>query len=393
MRHLLFLGDLQDHASREACWGAGEYAARCADLVFDPMPIPEMQPYFRSQAHLPSLRDLKMADGLLLTEQGAEAIRRAYGSLPCPHAFYLPNSRHRTGGGVGVDEVAIAEMAAAHLLQRGYHNLAFVGNRGKPWSELRARAFIRHGRRAGLSVHLFEFDKTELPAHLSAGLRERRRALHEMLDLLPKPCGVATPSDVIAFFVLEAARWKRLRVPQDIGVIGVDNDPFPSAACGLAISTVVVPFRQVGHETARLLHQRLLENRTPRWLVLPPVRVEVRASTDTFMVADPVVQRAQASIEHRRQGRIRVSEIARMTGVSRMTLIEKFRRHLRTGVHDYILQRRLEYACDLLRTGELNVDQTASACGFSSTVYFCKVFQKVLGTSPGKIRLRAKAGQ
>lgn len=390
MRHLVFLGDLQDHASREACWGAGEYAARCPDLVFDPLPIPEMQPYFRSQAHLPSLRDLKTADGLLLTEQGAEAIRRAYGSLPSPYAFYLPNSRYRTGCGVGVDEAAIAEMAAAHLIQRGYRHLAFVGNRGKPWSELRARAFIRYGRRAGRPVHLFEFEETELPSHLSVARRERHRVLHEMLEVLPKPCGVATPSDVIAFFVMEAARRDGLRIPQDIGVIGVDNDPFPSVACGLAISTVVVPFRQVGHETARLLHQRLLGDRTPRWLVLPPVRVEVRASTDTFMVADPVVRRAQAGIEKRRQGRIRVGEIARMTGVSRMTLIEKFRRHLRMGVHDYILRRRVEYACDLLRTGELNVDQTASACGFSSTVYFCKVFQRVLGTSPGRVRLRVK---
>ncbi|MBI4472168.1 MAG: substrate-binding domain-containing protein [Acidobacteria bacterium] len=388
--HIVFLGDLQDHSTREACWGAGEYAAGCPDLVFDPWPVPEMQRYFRSHAHLPPWREFKAADGLLVTEQGAEAIRRAYGAMPCPHVFYLSNSRHRRTSGVAVDEAALAIMAADHLLQRGYGHLAFVGNRGKPWSELRARAFARHGRAAGAAVAVFEFDEKVLPAYLGAGLRERHRGLDGMFERLRWPCGVAATSDIVAFFVLEAARRRGLRVPQEMAVIGVDNDPLPSVASGMAISTVVVPFRKVGWEAARLLHQRLRGDSQPHWVTLPPTRVEVRTSTDCFRVADPVVQRAQAWIENRRQGRLKVGEVARAVGVSRMTLIEKFRRHLRTGVHAYILRRRIEYARDLLRGDDLNVDQTAAACGFSSTVYFCRVFRRVTGATPGRVRLGAR---
>jgi LacI family transcriptional regulator len=181
------------------------------------------------------------------------------------------------------------------------------------------------------------------------------------------------------------ARHEHYRVPEDLGVVGVDNNPLPNVA-GLAISSVELPFREVGRRAARLLGERLQGGATPCLIRLPPIRVVARASTDAFMTRDPLVRKAQVYVESRRHTRVTVREVTRSVGSNRMTLGSRFQRALGTTILSYVRRRRMAYAEERLRQGDASVAQIAEECGFSSTSYFSQIFKRITGSFAGSLR-------
>jgi len=379
--HLVFIGKLGVHSVREICLGAAEYAAGRSDLDFDPWPL---SAGLQTGARRENLREV---DCLIAPASDIRSLFGGVRHLKIPYVNVLDHQREAPS--VELDDTAIGRMAADHLVSRGYRQLAFVGSTEWPWSRLRKESFTQAIKPAGIVPKCYEFATDILPIEWSWKSERRRRLLAEVLTALPKPCGVFAANDVIACFLIETARELGIRIPEELGVLGVDDDPVPNAAAGLAISSVVVPFREMGRRAAELVDQ-LRRGKDARRIQLPPTRVVVRTSTDAFMVEDRLVRHAQAYIESHRQGRIKVSEVARAVGCTRVTLGQRFGRHLRVGVLDYILQRRMEYAKDLLRAGELNVDQVAQACGFQNSPFFCSVFKRITGTTPGRVRAEAK---
>lgn len=183
------------------------------------------------------------------------------------------------------------------------------------------------------------------------------------------------------------ARDLGLRIPEQFGVIGVDGDPIANAAAGMAISTVQLPFREAGWHAAALLDDWMRHGkRPPNPPPLPPVGVIVRTSTNAFMVADPLLRRAQELIEARRAEGLAVAEVVAALRTTPVTLGQRFRQHLKRTPSEYILQRRLEYAKELLRAGELSVAQVSEACHFHDCSYFCQIFKRATGTSPGHLQ-------
>jgi LacI family transcriptional regulator len=253
---------------------------------------------------------------------------------------------------------------------------------------MRGRAFAAHGKKAGVLARKFELPLDQLPVFWSPRAAKRQHDLEQIVTALRKPCGIFAANDVIACFVLQAAREKGYRVPEDIGVLGVDDDPVPNAAAGLSISSIHPPFREVGLRAAELLGDLLKGAKNCSHVRIAPVRVVVRTSTDVFVTNDPLLSKAQRYIEERRQGRILVGELTRALGTNAVTLGKHFQRTLDVGIREYIEKRRLEYATVQLRLGKMNVDEVTDACGFSSASYFSRVYKRVTGNSPGRVRGR-----
>lgn len=378
--HMVLLGDLEEHSVREVCQGAAEYVASRPGLDFDPWAT------YPGRSSLPSLADLNRADCLLLSEATLRLIGVAESGLKMPHVFYLANDRHRRTPAVALDERAIGQMAAEHLISRGYQSLAFFGCATMPWSKLRGEGFREAAATRGFNVRQHESPPYALPVYRSARWKSREHELSHALRSLPMPCGIFAANDVIACYVIQAARALGFRVPEQLGVLGVDDDPIPNAASGLAISTVHVPFREAGRRAAALLDDRTRGKTPPRPAALPPVRVVVRTSTNAFMVGDSLVRRAQTYMAEHHAERLTVGQIVQALRTTPVTLGKRFRQHLKLTPSQYILQRRLEYAKELLRAGDLSVAQIAEACHFHDCSYFCQVFKRAIGTSPGALR-------
>jgi len=378
-RHIIFLEELRRHSDREVCLGAAEYASERPAWAFDPWPIT------LADGHAPALADLRMVHGILTTERSMRempALRRRR----IPLVYCLADKPHADADAVSVDEPAVGAMAAEHLWDRGYRHFAFIGSTATGWSQQRARGFSEWLDRTGSTPKICLFSQADLPVFWSWNLAQRHARLLALLAALPRPCGVFAANDVIACFVLQAARQIGRRVPEDFGVIGVDNDPVPNAAAGLAISSIELPFREIGRAAARLLHERWQGAAPGRVVRLPPIRVIVRTSTDAFMAQNALVRKAQAYVEAHRQRRVTVAEVTRAVGTNRVTLGKHFQRELDATLLDYIRRRRLAYAVECLRQGHATVDEVAFTCGFSSASYFSRMLKTVTGRRPGAVR-------
>jgi LacI family transcriptional regulator len=376
---MIFLGDLRGSAVREACIGAAEYAAGQPHLDFEPWSI---LPDAEQKSLLPNICD---ADCVILNEWLPDWTLSALRISP-PCAYVLGTQRHPGACSAGLDERAVGEMAADHLLDRGYRNLACLTYRGSGWATARAQSFARAGAARGVKCRTFSLPGTVFPPIWSSVLSARLQGVDAILKRLPRPCGVFAVNDSMACAVIHGARHQGFSVPHDIGVIGVDDDPISNAAAGITISSVQLPFREAGRLAAAALDALRQQKGPPVRLKLQPVRVVVRASTDVFMVKGGLLSLAQAFIETNRHRPVRVSEVIKATGTSGVTLRKEFQRHLHALPSDYILLRRLEYATELLREGRLNVQQVSDHCGFHSCSYFCKVFKRMKGSSAGQVR-------
>ncbi len=299
-QHIVLTGDLQEHSVREVCQGAAEYAAQKSDLDFDPWPVTSWQP-------IPFIPvELRQVNGLIATEPAFKLVCGGCRRVGIPRVFFLSNFQHPHVPCVALDEDAIGRMAAEHLIARGYRHLAFVGSSAMRWSRMRGHGFNQVAASAGCVVKKHEFPLNKLPVYWSCKWVKWQLSLRQILQALPKPCGIFAANDVIACFIIETARLHGIRVPQQVGVIGVDDDPIPNAAAGLAISSVQVPFREVGRQAAQLL-----EGVDPRRVAVAPRELHaVRAVHEGGAVAPRVAGHHEELPElllqcHRRQQLLR----------------------------------------------------------------------------------------
>lgn len=290
---------------------------------------------------------------------------------------------------VSTNNQRIATLAADHLLERNLQNFAYCGVPGRtidPWNRQRREAFVAHVQEAGGSCSVYTGRHSA--SHSWEQLQEK---LATWLAGLPKPLGLMAANDARARHVLEACRRLQLRVPEDVAVIGVDNDEL---ICNLAhppLTSIVQGTEEIGHRAATLLDR--LMSRTERkntHLLVDPVGVITRESTDLVATEDVVASTALAFIRQHAVEGVQVADVARAAAVSRSTLDARFRRVVGRTVHEEIQRNQLNAAQQLLTTTNLPVDDVARRAGFSSAQYMNAVFQRMLGQTPGRYRLGAR---
>jgi LacI family transcriptional regulator len=288
------------------------------------------------------------------------------------------------------DNAAIGRLGAEHLLACGFETLAFCGyprTTTSGWSEERAAAFAEACAKAGRPCHAFTGRHGN--ARRWADLQGE---LARWLAQLPKPLGLMACNDVRARHVLEACRTLGLRVPHDVAVIGVDDDEFACELSDPPLSSVAQAARRVGYEAARLLDRNLRpspkEPRQPRpvRLVVPPIGVVPRRSTDTLTVADPVIAATIRSIRERATRGLGIADLVRDSGLSRWQLEKRFQRVVGRSLHEDILSARLAEARRLVTTTDMPLKTVAPRAGLSSVTYMTTLFRRHFGMTPATMR-------
>jgi LacI family transcriptional regulator len=290
---------------------------------------------------------------------------------------------------VNTNNQRIAVLAAEHLLDRGLQHFAYCGTRSHtldPWNRQRREAFLDHLRKSGreCSAHTGRFSA-------SHSWEQVQKQLADWLAKLPKPMGLLAANDARARHVLEACRRSRLRVPDDVAVMGVDNDEL---ICNLAcppLTSIAQGTEEIGYQAARLLDRMM--RRPARKIthrVIDPIAVITRESTDMVATEDPVVSNGLYYIRQHACRGLSVAEVARETGVSRSTLASRFKQIAGRTVHNEIRRVQLSKACELLATTDLALDRVASRAGFGNAQYMNAVFRRKLKQTPGRYRRGAR---
>lgn len=294
---------------------------------------------------------------------------------------------------VGVDNHAIGRMAAEHLVECKLDNFAFVGVVGLSHVRERYEGFVEVLDRDGNSCSLVQYQPTESSDDHVSEETVTPEQLMDALKELELPVGIMASTDRVGFAVLEACRRLGLRSPEDVALIGVDNDEM---YCNLAYSsmTSIAPnARQVGFSAAAMLDklmdgEELAESR----ILVPPKRIHFRNSTDMTRSEYPEVARALRFIRNHANEFIDVTNVLDVVPVSRRWLEMKFKDEVGHGIYQEIRRVHIERAKELLLATDWPVSRVAKESGFNNTERFDFAFQKLLGMSASEYRNRRDDG-
>jgi LacI family transcriptional regulator len=292
---------------------------------------------------------------------------------------------------VAVDNVQVGRLAAEHLLDHGLRHFAFVGHPRHEYAVRRAQGFAERLAVAGVRPRAFHpppgtrFDPT--PSLSSADPR-----LERWLSGLSRPSGVFASNDLWGLQVSEACRRLGLRVPDDVAIVGVDDDELLCELAHPPLSSVAVPAERVGYEAAALL-DGLLQGRTaPRQpVLLMPIGVVRRQSSDVLAIADADVAAALRFIRSPAARSITVADVLAAVPVSRRGLERRFRRLLGRGIWAEIRRVRLDRARTLLAGSDLPISRVATHAGFSDGKQLSVVFRQETGLTPTQYRRRSRS--
>lgn len=291
---------------------------------------------------------------------------------------------------VHANDKSIGRLAADHLLERGFRNFGFVGYE-QFWSTDR-----REGFKELVSRHGFECAVYTLP-YPSPGLggpefwEQQQQALVKWIQSLPKPVGVMASTDLMGQQFLEACQRAEVVVPEQVAVIGADNDELICNICLPPLSSVVINDAQRGYQAAAVLDQLMRGQPPPGEPVyVEPSGVVSRASTDILAIEDETLAAALRFVRDHACEAIGVDDVVQAVPMSRSVLERRFRKVVGRTVNDEIVRVRLNRAVELLSATQLELKAIALKAGFGSPSYMGAVFREKLGRTPGSYRAGSK---
>ena len=283
------------------------------------------------------------------------------------------------------DQRRIGIMAAEHLMERGFRNFGycdFARTRTNVWSEERGGSFAEHLMERGFSCSFFH------PAHKTTRRWDLMLAsLGKWLRSLPKPVAVLGANDRRAYHVLEACRSYQIRVPDEVAVLGADNDEMLCQLSTPTLSSIEQGAKRIGYEAAVLLDRTMKgEKRHKRRFVIPPICVVTRRSTDVLAIDDKVTAAAMNFVRSQVCKGITVKDVVNASGVSRSTLDNRFKALLGGSIHDLMRSTQMERARQLISVSNLSMKEIAASTGFGSVQYMTSLFGRAYGQTPAEYR-------
>ena len=283
-------------------------------------------------------------------------------------------TRPKTAGFVLNDNEGIGRAAADFFLHRGgFRSFAYVPDtRGRPWSAVRGQAFAAALGKADKACSVFRSESADTSD------------LSDFLARLPRPAAVLAAWDGRAADVIRAAHKASLRIPEDISVLGVDDDELICEHTAPPLSSVRTDAEGMGEAAARMLHG-FLDGKTGkanRIVRCPILGITERSTTGTPTPATSLIERALAFIDAEATNGIRTEDVARYVRVSRRLLDLRFRQFEDKSVSEKIKERKIASVLRLLAETDLPVKDVFRQSGFSDIPHATRLFRKATGTSP-----------
>jgi LacI family transcriptional regulator len=289
------------------------------------------------------------------------------------------------------DNVALGHLAAEHLLERAFQRFGFTGFSNDGWSCERRDGFVEALRLAGRDCDIYD---VHYPGDgTPAWAPEQIAGLAEWIKRLPKPVGIMACFDLRAQQILVAAHENNILVPEEVAVIGANNDPIRCELSFPPLSSVVPNAFQSGYRAAETLAE-MLAGRKPEIMDqrIEPLGVVTRPSTDVLAIDDKILAAALSFIRLNACRGISVDSVARHAFGSRSQLEKKFRRHLGHSPQAEIRRVQFNKIKQLLLETDFPLKKIAELTGFEHVEYMCVVFKRLFGESPGGYRKKTQTG-
>lgn len=322
-------------------------------------------------------------DGVIARIENEE-IARAIRKLECPVVDVSAARQLPDIPWVETDDAAITRLAVEHLTDRGFKHLAFCGDPGFNWSNWREQHFLKHVQDVDCQSYIHH----SLPrSHPNYAWNREKAGLGKWLKKLPRPVGIMACYDIKAQQILDVCRELDIAVPEEVAVLGVDNDEILCDLSSPPLSSVIANTHRTGEEAARLLDQMMRGQQVGTSPVLVrPLGVRTRQSTDTLAIDNADVASAVRFIRENACSGINVNDVLREVPLTRRVLDNLFRKFLGRTSHQEITRVRINRVKELLTETDLSISEIASRAGFEHNEYLSASFKKLTGTTPGQFR-------
>jgi LacI family transcriptional regulator len=322
-------------------------------------------------------------DGILTrtgTRAMAEAVRRA--GVP---VVELRSPRLNAGAPwVGVDNRAMGKIVADHLMQRGFRHFGVCEIGTEIYFEQRRVNFIETVRQSGFDCDAYHAKgRPEKPAQWE----KHQDDLAAWVRGLPKPVGVMACTDQLGFFLLDACARAGVAVPEEVAVVGVENEESLCTMAMPTLSSVKFNAERIGYEAAALLDRLMAGEEAPAEpLLIEPLGVITRGSSDVVAIEDAEIAQAVRFIRESACDGIAVSDILREVAISRSALERRMRAALGRSPNEEITRVRVERVKELLISTDQPLTTIARRTGFQTPQYLVQVFRRQVGVTPGVFR-------
>jgi len=275
------------------------------------------------------------------------------------------------------------QMAAAYFIEKGFTNFAFYGFDNIVWSRERCEGYCEKAKDFGFNVHIYQHQKEETPPLWSY----KESSLSDWLKGLPKPIAIMTCDDNQGQHVTEACKAVGIDVPEQVSVLGVDND---LSICNLSdppLSSISLNTEKAGFETAQLL-SKMIANKDFKFtdIYVEPLQIITRRSTDFLAVDDKEVSKALHFIYYNFKELILVDDVVNATALSRRVLEKRFQSVLKRSILDEINTLRIKQVKQLLIETDLSVTEISDFCGYTDIKNLSRYFRRHEGVSPLEYR-------
>ncbi|QGJ69972.1 Xylose operon transcription regulator XylR [Planctomycetales bacterium 10988] len=326
-------------------------------------------------------------DGIL-TRTGTPEMARAISQAKVPAIELRTRRFGEHFPFVGIDNQALVQSVVRHFLDRGFRNFAVYALDTEDYFAERCDGFLAEVQKVGFECHLYrQAGSREQPAQWE----KQQERLRRWLSKLPKPIGVLACTDQLGFWLLDACKRAELAVPEEVAVVGVENDDSLCTMASPPLTSVPLGGEQIGYRAAEELAALMEGKSSPTEpILLPPPDIVVRQSSDIVAIDDPEIAEAIRYIrEHATHG-IGVEDILHTVAISRSSLERRMRELLGRSPNAEINRVRLEHVKRFLLETDLSLDRIAEKAGFRHPQYLSELFKRTFGLTPGAWRTKQR---
>lgn len=387
MHKIILLIDFAEDFSKRLLQGIAKYSREHGPWIFCRMPL-----YYRETIGINGILEWALewgANGIIgqlyndkdianLVQAGipviAQDFKERFTEIP-----NITGAYHETG-----------QMAADYFLKKGFKHFAFYGFKDIVWSRERAEGFEQRIQQAGYWVHSFQQNQNRssdlwyyMPSSLS-----------EWLTSLPKPIAIMACDDRQGQHITEAGRHSGIRIPEEVAVLGVDNDEMVCDLSDPPLSSIALDAEKGGYDSAKLLDQMIRQGTANAYdIVVKPTQVVTRQSTDIYATHDDYIASSLKFIHQNIDKNLQVDDVVRQVPLSRRALEKRFLEITGYPIYKYIANLRIEKFSQKLLETDLAVFEIALDMGLSDTKNIARQFRQVKGCTPLEYRHRYLAGK
>ena len=310
--------------------------------------------------------ELENAEDIL--ETGVPAIRLTHDSEEFPD---VPHFK--------IDNYAIGKMAAEDFIDRGFKNLAYYGFDYFSWSRQRYEGFSAAAAQHGIETDYYGI----LKSHSRYAMEKEQAFVIEWLKTLPKPVGILAANDDRGGLVTDACKIADMLVPEEIAVMGVDNDQIVCMISNPPLSSVCLTAQKAGYEAAMIL-DKIMDNKKVKnkEILITPTHIVTRHSTNIMAIEDQAIAKAVQFIRQNTKNPIQVDDVAQAIAMPRRTMEKHFRSTLGRSVHNEIAQARADHISRMLLETNMTISLIAEEFGFSDATHITRFFKETRGLTP-----------